>query len=99
MRMNRTEDATEYLAAFRATPLAPRLDGLTREAAGRTPGACVKSTERESATGWPKHHGKLAVFDEAGDRVIVRSHEDGITEPRCVWTGTVAEFLADWIAD
>lgn len=94
-----TEDPATYHTAYMETVFAPRLAGLTREQAFLTLGACVKSIELAEPNGWPKHTGRLVTYDKQSDRVVVRSHEDGITEPRRVWTGTVAEYHAFWEVD
>lgn len=93
------DDPLAYHNAYLDTNLNPRLDGLTQQQAFLVLGACVKATERDPQTGWPKHHGRLVSYDKNADRVVVRSHEDGITEPRRVWTGTVAEYHECWEVD
>jgi len=93
------EDPAAFHAAWRDTVLGPKLAGLTREQALLTLGACVKSLERQSAHGWPKHHGILVSYDQDADRVVVRTHDDDVIEPRRVWTGTVAEYHECWEVD
>lgn len=92
------DDKTVYHEAWLDTVLWPALKGKTEAEALVTPGACVMSVER-AGSGFPAYHGKLVSYDEPGDRVVVRSHEDGICEPRRVWTGTVAEYHACWRVD
>ena len=71
----------------------------TSEEAARKPGCAVKSRERDpDRLGLPKHHGKLVVFDEGADRVVVRGWGDEVS-PRFVWEGTVREYLALWECD
>lgn len=101
MRMHMTEDPGVYRDAMMLTPSEPVLAGLTREQAFVTEGACVKSQERDEPHGFPKHHGRLVRLWDNGREgvVVVRSHQDGITEPRRVWAGTIADYRADWEVD
>lgn len=65
------------------------------------PGVALKSTSRHMAapmSGFPEHFGKLVSYDEAGDQVVVRSH-GAPGDPRCVWTGTVRQYIDMWIVD
>jgi hypothetical protein len=63
------------------------------------PSVCVKSKEKDQSTRFPKFTGVLVEHSREKDRVLVRSHEDGITGPLCIWEGTVAEYEAMWEVD
>jgi hypothetical protein len=76
--------------------------GATREIAGRTVGNAVKSTEYEGDPrySFPKRFGKLAVYDTDKDIAVVIAHDlatPGLEDR--IWTGTIAQFQADWECD
>lgn len=99
MRMNKNPDERVYHEAWLDLPVMPLLAGKTAEQAFVTEGACVKSRERQRGSGFPNHTGILVRYHEAADVAVVISHADGITEPRVTWTGTVADYHADWEVD
>lgn len=104
--MNYSEDKEAFFRACLDTPLGGAPAALVAEAHRRrdpslllsAPGTCVKSKERETRNGFPKHHGILVTYDENTDYVLVRGHNSPVS-PACVWTGTVGEYLAMWEVD
>ena len=89
-------DDVKWGEAWLDTPLGFRGGHSTREDAMRSEGCAVKSRVLEK--GWPKHTGKLVIFDEKADRVVVRGHGD-VVSPKFVWTGTVREYWMFWECD
>lgn len=100
------EDPQAFYQAYMDTPLGGPDTALVGEAHRRgdptillsAPGTCLKSREREGRHGFPKHHGILVTYDAKTDYVLVRGHNSCVS-PACVWTGTVAEYLAMWEVD
>jgi len=88
-------DAARHHALWLDTPAGCQ-SSTTREETAKRSGCAVKSLEREG--GWrhlPVHHGRLAAYDEAADRVCVIGYDDPVSPP-FVWEGTVAEYVALW---
>lgn len=78
------------------TPFRGRVhaEAKTAEDAAKLPGNAIKSIERASPAGFPKHHGVLV---EYGDDCVVRGHGD--MNDKFVWKGTNEEYHRTWIVD
>jgi hypothetical protein len=98
MNMSQSLDPGAFHEAWLDTVMNPPLKGKSRWEAFVTPGACVKSYEREEPHVFPKYHGILVSHDPVRDHVVVRAHVDGFSV-RCVWTGTIAQYVTDWEVD
>lgn len=87
--MERLDDERAWADAVLDTPLWMARSARSKSDAMTIAGCCLKSHDG-------KWFGKLVTFDKDGDRVVVRGHGTMPSSPRCVWRGTVRQYLAMW---
>lgn len=93
MQMVEVHDEQAWLLMRLDVPLTPP-GGPTAEAAARVVGNSVQSREP------CQRFGVLAHYDEANDHAVVIAH--GVTLPHLehrVWSGSLADYHADWKVD